>query len=120
MLDNLGEARAIEFTEEEKEDFSLMENFGVPLKDLKGYLASEKDARKAYNETTEGIPTDSTNNELEFWIRAAKGVNRHDPVAINGDRDAKYPAFEVVMNTMRELHENKFKDRKSKRPTSSH
>src|SRR3546814_5161262 len=26
MLENLGEARAIEFTEEEKEDFSLMEN----------------------------------------------------------------------------------------------
>src|SRR3546814_13233293 len=107
MLDNLGEARAIEFTEEEKEDFSLMENFGVPLKDLKGYLASEKDARKAYNETTEGIPTDSTNNELEFWIRAAKGVNRHAPVAIKGDRVAKYTVFEVVLNTIRELNENK-------------
>src|SRR3546814_18305897 len=75
----------------------------------KGYLASEKDARKAYNETTEGIPTDSTNNELEFWIRAAKGVNRHTPVAIKGDREAKYPVSEVVMNTMRELNANKFK-----------
>lgn len=109
MLENLGEARAIEFTEQEKEQFSLLENFGVPLKDLKAYLASGKEQRDGYNESTEGIPTDSTNNELEYWVRAAKGVNRQAPIAIKGDKSAKYPVFEEVVNTLRELNENKFK-----------
>ncbi|QEC51683.1 outer membrane transport energization protein ExbD [Anseongella ginsenosidimutans] len=109
MLENLGEARAIEFTEQEKEAFSLLENFGTPLKDLKSYLAAGKDARKQYNETVEGIPVDSANNELEYWIRAAKGVNRQAPIAIKGDRSAKYPVFDDVINTLKELNENKFK-----------
>lgn len=109
MLDNLGEARAIEFSEQEKQAFSLLENFGTPLKDLKSYLASGKEARKNYDENTEGIPVDSNNNELEYWIRAAKGVSRQAPVAIKGDRMAKYPVFEKIVNTLRDLNENRFK-----------
>lgn len=109
MLENIGEARAIEFTEQEKQAFSLLENFGTPLKDLKSYLAAGKDARKQYNETVEGIPVDSTNNELEYWIRAAKGVSRQAPIAIKGDKAAKYPVFDDVINTLKELNENKFK-----------
>lgn len=109
MLENLAEARALEFTEQEKQAFSLLENFGTPLKDLKSYLAAGKDARKQYNETVEGIPVDSANNELEYWVRAAKAVNRQAPVAIKGDRAAKYPVFDDVINTMKELNENKFK-----------
>lgn len=109
MLENLGEARAIEFTEQEKEQFSLLENFGAPLKDLKSYLASPKEARDNYNKTVEGIPTDSANNELEFWIRAAKGVNRQAPIAVKGDKAAKYPVFDDVVKTLKEVNENKFK-----------
>lgn len=108
MLDNIASARGFTVTDAEKQEFSLMENFGVPLKDLKQYLALDKDGRKAYNEQTEGIPVDSTNNELEYWIRAAKNVNRHAPLALKGDKAAKYPVFDEVINTLKEVNENKF------------
>lgn len=108
MLENIAEARGFTVTEQEKKKFSVLQNFGFPLKDLKSYLAAGEEARKAYNAKTTGIPVDSANNELEYWLRAAREVNRKAPLAVKGDKTAKYPVFEDVINTLKEINENKF------------
>lgn len=109
MLDHMAELRGINVSEAEKEQFSNLENFGVPLKDLKKYLAMDMQEREAYNEQTDGIPVDSANNELEYWMRAARETNRRAPLAIKGDVKAKYPAFEAIVNTLKDLNDNTFK-----------
>ncbi len=67
-LEQMGTAYNIKFTEEEKKRFSGINSFGVPIDQLKQYIAMEEPERAAFNAKVKGIPTDSTDNQLANWI----------------------------------------------------
>jgi biopolymer transport protein ExbD len=96
----------LQFTAEEERAFVLSGSIGVPLNELKGYLALEEVDRKMYPQP--GIPCDSTRNELGDWILQGRISNPGARITINGDQGAPWAVVKRVMNTLQDKKVNKF------------
>lgn len=83
---------------------------GVPFSGLKQLLSTP--AREQGSLRQPGIPVlDSTNNQLVWWIRAAKlafAGERGFKYLIKGDGASKYPAFEAVISALKKNEEFKY------------
>ncbi|MBC7485176.1 MAG: biopolymer transporter ExbD [Cytophagaceae bacterium] len=106
LIKEIDKMYSLGLNENDKEKFSLIETFGVPMKQLKFFLNLSDDKRKLFKQ--EGIVIDSTNNELKGWVRVAKTLNANAIIAIKGDRDSEYAVFKKVIATMQEMHLNRF------------
>jgi hypothetical protein len=69
MLNNMLTKYKVNLTEEQVEEFSFMSTFGCTMQELPAYMRT--DAAKRASFPTQGIPTDSTKNELLDWISFA-------------------------------------------------
>ena len=107
LLRKLGEAYGKEFTEKELTEFSKIGMSGVPMNQMKGFLALPSEKRDS-KEAAIGIPTDSLNNEFKEWIRNAKLVNRDLKIAIKADKKTSYKVIKDVMGTLQDLKENRY------------
>ncbi len=96
----------LQFTAEEEKAFTLTGSIGVPLNELKGYLALGEEERKMYEE--KGIPVDSSNNELGEWIMQGRLSNPGVRITVNGDQGCPWPVVKKVMNTLQDKNVNKF------------
>lgn len=78
-LEKMGELYDIEFTEQEKANFAEPTTFaGVPMKAMKQYLQLDLSQRKEFIRQFEGIPADSTNNQLATWLKTPGRQPRPD------------------------------------------
>jgi biopolymer transport protein ExbD len=107
LLEKIGEAYKINFTQKEKHEFSLVTSFGQPLEKMKDFLAMTPEQRDL-KENAIGIPTDSLNNQFKDWVRAARAVNKEIKIAIKADQKTPYPKIKNVMNTLQDLNECRF------------
>jgi len=125
-LKNMSAKYGIGFTEQEYEKFKALDEFGVPIKQLRALLSLENDKRTL--EVQPGVPVDSTeelSNELYHWTQQArlanvefnrdqegKVKNWKDPgamkVAIKADAEEKYAVMNLIIETMRNQKQNKF------------
>lgn len=111
-LRRMGERYKIQFTPDEMKRFSVIGSFGVPVQSLKQFIAmSSEDRGKAGVQT--GIPTDSTDNQLDSWIlsarQAVKVLNQEDMrVSIKGDANEEYPTVKKIVDVMQKQKINKF------------
>ncbi|MBM3405307.1 MAG: biopolymer transporter ExbD [Bacteroidetes bacterium] len=96
----------LSFTEEEVDLFSRLAGFGMPIKDLKAWI-NAKDSKEREKLQT-GIPSDSTDNQLMYWVRYARVVNPYAEVAIKGDAETDYTAVKKIMDLLQENKVNKF------------
>lgn len=109
LLDRMGERYKIEFTNAEKRAFAETATFvGTPIGGMKEYLAVPTSEHQGYLRRFNGIPTDSTNNQLALWIEEAKKVNEHLTISIKADRDTPYPLIRNVTSTLQDIKENRF------------
>ncbi len=106
LLDKIGEKFNIQFTDRETYNFSLLSSFGVPISGLKAFLDMDVDQRKTEKEP--GIPIDSTNNELAWWVIFGRLSNPNVRIAIRGDRETSYPVIKKIMDTLQSKNVNKF------------
>jgi biopolymer transport protein ExbD len=106
LLGKIGEKYNIQFSPEEVHSFSLLSSMGVPVGNLKQFLAMDNDQRKAVRQP--GIPCDSVNNELSDWVVFSRITNPKLRIAIKGDQDAQYPVIRSVINTLIERKVNRF------------
>lgn len=111
-LDKMGEQYQISFTPEERKRFSVMGSFGVPIQNLKKYIALDGAERRKSGLST-GIPTDSTQNQLSDWVlNARKSVAElHSTamrVSIKGDASMKYPDMKKIIDILQKQKINKF------------
>jgi len=112
MLNRIGEKYGLTFTDEEKQRFSLIDGFGVPLSQLKGLINMDNNQRLEQG-VQNGIPSDSTDNQLKEWILAARLATAEENdtqmrIAIKGDADEGYPAIKRVIDILQEQDLNKF------------
>jgi len=107
LLEKIGEAYKINFTPDEKKEFSLITAFGVPMEKMKTFLAMKPEQRDL-KENALGIPSDSLNNQFKDWVRAARSVNKDLKIAIKADQITPYPKIKNVMNTLQDLNECRF------------
>lgn len=106
LLDKIGEKYNLQFSPEEKHAFAVMSSVGVPVGNLKQFLAMNSEERKAIHQP--GIPADSANNELSDWIVMSRMTNPKLRIAIKGDSDTEYPVIQKVVKTLIERKVNRF------------
>ncbi len=107
VLDNVGKAYGITFTDKELTEFSKISSSGVPIEKMKAFLALSSEARDS-KEAALGIPTDSLNNQFKVWIKTAKQINPKLRLAIKADQQTPYKVIKNVMNTLQDLRENRY------------
>jgi biopolymer transport protein ExbD len=100
LLAKMGEQYKITFTPKE------LASFGLPIKDMKTFINAQDS--KERDALQKGIPTDSTDNQLAWWIRSARLTNQFAEVAIKGDGDAQYKVVKKLMDLLQENKVNKF------------
>jgi len=107
VLDNVGKAYSISFTEKELSEFSKIGMSGVPIEKMKAYLALSPEQRDS-KEAAIGIPADSINNQFRVWMKTARQVNRNLRLAIKSDSQTPYKVIKDVMGTLQDIDENRY------------
>ncbi|MCX6258462.1 MAG: biopolymer transporter ExbD [Bacteroidia bacterium] len=105
LLEEMGKRYNIAFTKEEIAKFSKLSSFGLNIKDLKKWINAESKDREAMEV---GIPTDSTDNQLSWWVFNARLLNPDADVAIKGDAEASYKTVKKLLDMLQEKKVNKF------------
>jgi biopolymer transport protein ExbD len=111
-LELIGKQYNIQFTPEESKRFSLMEEFGVPVNQLKSLIALSNTDRNAEG-LQKGIPHDSVNDQLTEWVKAARNANaevndQQLNFAIKGDAKEQFPEIKKVIDILQKQQVNKF------------
>ncbi len=106
LIEKISGKYNIQFTEDEIKAFRLTPQIGVPIAQLKGWLALDEFDRKQFKQP--GIPADSVNNELGTWIMQGRLSNPNVRICIKGDGNCPYPVIKNVMNTLQDKNVNKF------------
>lgn len=107
VLKKMGELYQINFTEKELKEFSLVNRFGVPVQQMKQFLALPAEVRER-PENALGIPCDSIDNQFKNWVSIARSVNKELRIAIKADKTTMYPDVRKVMNSLQEIKENRY------------
>ncbi|MGE9515774.1 MAG: ExbD/TolR family protein [Solitalea-like symbiont of Tyrophagus putrescentiae] len=111
LLSRIATQKNINFSNYEKSIFRVIENFGVPLNQLKEYLDLPPSQRKAMDKVATGIPVTSDNdatNELYTWILSARRVTGNAPIIIKGDKNANIEVINKVIKTLQSQKANRF------------
>ena len=110
VIDKVNELKALNLTPAEKKAFMRSAAYvGVPFNQLKSYL--DQPAEQVAKLNVPGIPvTDTLNNELQVWMRAANEAFTGSKMnlLVKGDNDAKYPSFKGVLDAFKKNEIFKF------------
>ena len=107
-LKAMGEEYGIEFTTEEINKFKLANSFGVPIQQMKSFLALSPEKQDELL-AGKGIPCDSTDNQFKSWVLHAKRQNRELDIAIKADQSTPYPMIKGVMSSLQEIKQDRYK-----------
>ena len=107
VLKKVGEEYGITFTPEEINKFRLANSFGVPISQMKAFLALSEDEQDATLKEL-GIPTDSTDNQFKVWVKSAREQNRNLRIAIKADQTTPYPEIKTIMTSLQDIRENRY------------
>jgi biopolymer transport protein ExbD len=110
-LEGMGAKLGVNFSEKDKENFSLMDGFGVPLANLKQIIDLKASERSKADQP--GIPLDSLDNQLKEWLLVSRraSIDLHDKelqIAIKGDAKEQYPAIRKMMDILQDQKINSF------------
>ena len=112
LLEEMGKQYKTTFTPDEQQRFSVIPTFGVPMSQLKQFIALDEEGRKTFPQP--GIPVDTTaNNELASWIYQARLVqknlkNQDLRFAIKGNAKDEYTQYKSVVDIFQKQGINKF------------
>ncbi|MBP1663169.1 MAG: biopolymer transporter ExbD [Bacteroidetes bacterium] len=108
ILEQVAAEYQINLTDKEKKDFSIGTSFGVPMEQFKEFMAIPGEKQKAALPNF-GVPTDSTDNQFQAWVKAAREVKGKDMViAIKADQSTPYKKIKAVMGSLQDLRENRY------------
>ncbi len=108
ILAEMGKRYNIEFTPEELRKFEKSNMaFGVPIQDMKAYLAAENVQDREALEL-KGIPIDSTDNQLALWVLFSRQINPAVNTMIKGDANVDYPLVREVLDILQDKNVNRF------------
>jgi len=110
-LELMGQKYNVSFSEADKDNFAIMEGFGVPIQSLKQIIDMTSADRTKANQP--GIPKDSLDNQLADWVQNARIANieiddKELQIAIKGDAKEEYPAIKQVMDILQDQKINSF------------
>jgi biopolymer transport protein ExbD len=113
ILSNINGAKGLGLTPAELTKWNKEPFIGLPLNKIKSSLALSSPMPV---DRMEGIPTDSTNNEMIDWLRSVTNVyaggNQKElekMLLVKGDNDALYPAFKNIKQAFKKNEIYKFR-----------
>lgn len=105
IIDDFSKTRNLQLTGDELAKLKKSEFIGLPVNKLKSYLNSQEEIPAS---SMDGIPTDSTNNELSYWIRSVTNVYAggdqkilEKMLLVKGDAEALYPVFKNIKDAFK-------------------
>jgi len=108
ILTEMGKRYNVTFTPEEVKQFEAFpSSFGLPIQNLKSFLDT-KDAKVRASLEAKGMPMDSTDNQLAYWILVTRQINPAVQACIKGDNDAPYPVVKKVLDILQDKNVNRF------------
>jgi biopolymer transport protein ExbD len=107
ILNEMGRRYGIDFTPEELRMFEkLNTSFGVPIQNMKNYLAAKNMQDRSVFEI--GIPIDSIDNQLATWILCTRAINPSVQACIKGDAETGFPLIRKVLDILQDKNVNRF------------
>ena len=104
LIDDINYEKSLNLNDAEKNAFAIDASIGIPLGQLKSYLATPPDQHSALEASAPGIPSDTSatapNNELADWIKSARNTNPKLRICIKADGDASYPSVSKIIKTL--------------------
>lgn len=114
ILAKVAEYYKLDFTKTELAKFGKAGGFGFPVVVLKSWINTkdqkERDAIQASlkKENKDGIPIDSTDNQLSNWILFARTINPDLQAVIKADMETDYTVVKKVLDILQDKQVNKF------------
>jgi biopolymer transport protein ExbD len=110
-LEGMGAKYSVNFSEDDKAKFALMDDFGMPVAGLKQIIDMKAADRSRANQP--GIPLDSLDNQLKDWLLVARRAaididNKELQIAIKGDAKEEYPQIKKIMDILQDQKINTF------------
>ena len=107
ILAEMGKRYGIEFTPVELREFEKYpSSIGVSMADMKAFLdAKDSKVRDTFQK---GIPLDSLDNQLSYWILTARQVNPAISASIKGDKTTGFPIVQKVLDILQDRNVNRF------------
>ena len=109
VIQSINSSRSLGLSPAEMANYRQTYMVGVPFGGLKQLLAIDPKEQGSLKQP--GIPVmDSANNELVWWIGAAKTAFAGESLnyLIKGDGQSKYPTFEAVVSALKRNDEFKY------------
>ena len=113
IIDDFNTTRNLQLTPAELAKLKKEEYIGLPVNQLKSFLNAPQVMPASL---MDGIPADSTNNELSYWMRSVTNVYAGEDqtklqkmILIKGDGEALYPIFKNVKEALKANEIYKFR-----------
>jgi biopolymer transport protein ExbD len=111
IIEDINTSKSLGLSAAEISKLKKLEFIGMPFSKLKSFLQLQ-DGIPA--DKMDGIPSDSTNNELADWIHSVSNAFKGESIdnlnlLVKGDNNAKYPAFKNVKTAFKKNDIFKFK-----------
>jgi biopolymer transport protein ExbD len=107
MLERMANRYGVALTATMKKNYMSSEIVGYPAGAMRQVLGMKPSEAKDKG-FLKGVPTDSTNNELSYWVGYAKLSNPELKIAIKGDQNSNYKIFADVIGTLQAQNINIF------------
>jgi hypothetical protein len=107
VLENVGKQYKLKFTPEQLSKFEKMASFGMPITKMGDWIDT-KDEKVRHELEKNGIPMDSTDNQLAMWILFARKANPDAEAVIKGDQEADFKVVKKIMDIVQAAKINKF------------
>ncbi len=111
LLKSMAAKYKVSLTQDEYEKFGKMGMFGVPMENMKDYLATTS-ATERQNFPKLGIPTDSLNNQFRDWMYVTLlkyGAEKVRPtITIKADNGTEYKYIQRVIDGLRDNKANTY------------
>ena len=109
-LDDMAGRFGVKLNGNQIKTFRLESTFGVPMKELAGYLSMSSQNRGKVL-PTKGIPLDSIvggMSEFQQWVDAARTANEEIKIALKADAATPYKTVKKVMNELQDMDESHY------------
>lgn len=106
LLENMGKKYGMTFSDAEKTAFVKTPSFGIPMSQMRSFLALPEEQRKAYKGA--GIPLTKEDKQVIEWIKTSLDINQEYKLAIKGDEVTKYPQVKALFEGLRDIKFYKF------------
>ncbi|GAB2817839.1 ExbD/TolR family protein [Ferruginibacter profundus] len=111
IIDDINKTKGLGLTTAEIAKLKKLDFIGMPFSKLKSFLDLSESVPAS---KMDGIPTDSTNNELADWIKSVSNAFAGESMdnlnlLVKGDNAAKYPAFKDIKSAFKKADIFKFK-----------